>query len=141
MEKFSAAYMSLTFLPIVDANLTLFNICVLDQDQAGFSYVFVTDHVRSVSRARFVQLIKKYPGCGQDDYSGNDVEGTFLGYASNCHAVTMATAIKKTFYGQVCHLCWHSVRELGNILTHYSLSITVETSRQYLHWFHWSLYD
>lgn len=54
MEKFSAAYMSLTFLPIVDANLTLFNICVLDQDQAGFSYVFVTDHVRSVSRARFV---------------------------------------------------------------------------------------
>ena len=48
-----------------------------------------------------MQLIQKYPGCGQDDYSGNDVEGTFFGYASNCHAVTMTTAIKKIYYGQV----------------------------------------
>ncbi|KAK4560000.1 hypothetical protein RGQ29_008983 [Quercus rubra] len=56
LEKFSAALRSLTFLPVVDANLTLLNICVLDQyqDQVGFSYVFVTDHVRCVSRTRFV---------------------------------------------------------------------------------------
>lgn len=61
LEKFSAALRSLTFLPVVDANLTLLNICVLDQYQVGFGYVFVSAHVRSVSRTRFdANLTLKY---------------------------------------------------------------------------------